>query len=428
MPFFNFVWVTSWVSYVLASTQSFWKVPDYISHTLPARVLSAVSSPWESYTPLMLQVAGIQPSLNPLPKTAAAASPLAFLPGGFHFGEQAAIAPSLSFKVPLSSGKLQNTAAVGLCRPALPEQKTTDLPKRTLLKEEQIWASGTPETQGNFLFKFVQTLFKWSNPIPSSQAQTLRSVQLVRLQYAPEAPAATTPSTASSSKSNLATESFEIRVQGKRIAEIPDRVKAELLAKRLAGILDHADLDPAQLQLANSGGSPAGKLGNHLLFVVDQDLANSLNRHRDLLAIDWLNNLRVVLGIAPLNLAEAQAQIYGLATTNVKFDGYASWYGPYFHGRPTATGERYNQDDLTAAHPSLPFETYLKVTNQQNGNSVIVRINDRGPYIAPRTLDLSREAARCLDSEQTGVVRYEAVIMQPIQEQNALNESKVRQL
>jgi rare lipoprotein A len=79
----------------------------------------------------------------------------------------------------------------------------------------------------------------------------------------------------------------------------------------------------------------------------------------------------------------------------------------------TATGETYNQHEFTAAHPSLPFDTYLKVKNRENGDSVIVRINDRGPYISDRSLDLSREAARCLNSEKAGILRFEAVIMQP---------------
>lgn len=93
--------------------------------------------------------------------------------------------------------------------------------------------------------------------------------------------------------------------------------------------------------------------------------------------------------------------------------GLASWYGPYFHGRLTANGEIFNQNELTVAHKSLPFNTFLKVTNLQTGKAVIVRVNDRGPYIPPRSLDLSRVAARCINSEVAGVVPYEAVIMQP---------------
>jgi rare lipoprotein A len=74
--------------------------------------------------------------------------------------------------------------------------------------------------------------------------------------------------------------------------------------------------------------------------------------------------------------------------------GFASWYGPGFHGRRTANGERYDMNDLTAAHPSLPFGTRVAVRNPRTGQSVTVRINDRGPFSKNRVIDLSYAAAR----------------------------------
>lgn len=76
--------------------------------------------------------------------------------------------------------------------------------------------------------------------------------------------------------------------------------------------------------------------------------------------------------------------------------GNASWYGPGFHGKRTASGERFNAGALTAAHRSLPFGTMLRVTNRANGRSVVVRINDRGPFSGGRSLDLSAGAARAI--------------------------------
>lgn len=76
--------------------------------------------------------------------------------------------------------------------------------------------------------------------------------------------------------------------------------------------------------------------------------------------------------------------------------GLASWYGPRFHGRRTASGERYDMHALTAAHPTLPFDTRVRVRNPANGREVVLRINDRGPYKRGRILDLSRAAARAL--------------------------------
>ncbi len=83
----------------------------------------------------------------------------------------------------------------------------------------------------------------------------------------------------------------------------------------------------------------------------------------------------------------------------------ASWYGPRFHGKLTANGEQYNQMALTAAHKSLPFGTVLQVTNPKNGKSVIVRINDRGPFIEGRDLDLSKGTALNLGMIGLGVIK-----------------------
>ena len=76
-----------------------------------------------------------------------------------------------------------------------------------------------------------------------------------------------------------------------------------------------------------------------------------------------------------------------------KFSGIASWYGPDFHGKLTSNGETYNMHDMTAAHKTLPMNTVLKVTNNSNGLTTIVRINDRGPFVGTRIIDLSNAAA-----------------------------------
>lgn len=82
--------------------------------------------------------------------------------------------------------------------------------------------------------------------------------------------------------------------------------------------------------------------------------------------------------------------------------GEASWYGPGFHGKKTASGEIFNQKEMTAAHPSLPMGTEVKVTNLDNGEKIKVKINDRGPYAKDRIIDLSHAAAKKLDMENEG--------------------------
>lgn len=83
--------------------------------------------------------------------------------------------------------------------------------------------------------------------------------------------------------------------------------------------------------------------------------------------------------------------------------GRASWYGQWHHGRPTASGAKFDMNKLTAAHRTLPLGTNVRVTNLDNGRSVDVTINDRGPYVGTRVIDLSREAARELRMEREGL-------------------------
>ena len=94
-------------------------------------------------------------------------------------------------------------------------------------------------------------------------------------------------------------------------------------------------------------------------------------------------------------------------STGAGYIGYASWYGPGFHGNTTASGEVYDQYAMTAAHKTLPFGTELRVTNTANGRSVVVRINDRGPFVDGRDLDLSRAAAEALGFDGVARVRIE---------------------
>jgi rare lipoprotein A len=98
-------------------------------------------------------------------------------------------------------------------------------------------------------------------------------------------------------------------------------------------------------------------------------------------------------------------------------EGLASWYGSDFHGRLTANGEVYDMHGISAAHPTLPMPSYVRVTNLGNGRSLIVRVNDRGPYRNDRIIDLSAKAARLLDFHGDGIarVRVEYVSRAPLE-------------
>jgi len=92
--------------------------------------------------------------------------------------------------------------------------------------------------------------------------------------------------------------------------------------------------------------------------------------------------------------------------------GVASYYGAKYHGRPTASGENFDMNELTAAHPTLAFGTRVKVTHLESNRSVVVRINDRGPFVKGRVIDLSQQAAAELKMIQSGLARVRIEIVE----------------
>ncbi len=102
--------------------------------------------------------------------------------------------------------------------------------------------------------------------------------------------------------------------------------------------------------------------------------------------------------------------------------GKASWYGKAFHGRRTANGERFNMNALTAAHRTLPLASYIRVTNQSNGKSVVVKVNDRGPFARGRVLDLSYAAAKLIGLVHSGTGRVKIQGLSPQEAQIARDE------
>ncbi len=143
-----------------------------------------------------------------------------------------------------------------------------------------------------------------------------------------------------------------------------------------------------------------------------------------LAVVFWIATLGTVAASGPksseLNgtppAAEFRAAVKALPSSPVKSPkpietGPASWYGDQFDGRETASGEVFDMYDMTAAHPTLPLGCYVKVTNLRNGRAVVVKINDRGPIIPGRIIDLSYAAARALDFAELGIqkVRLERI-------------------
>jgi rare lipoprotein A len=117
---------------------------------------------------------------------------------------------------------------------------------------------------------------------------------------------------------------------------------------------------------------------------------------------------------APTRAVQGKPEFRKQAGKNQPYQiGTASWYGEYFVGRPTASGEDFDMYDITAAHPTLPLGSYVRVTNLRTGRAVVVKVHDRGPVVPGRIIDLSYGAAQVLQFEQRGLQRVRLDLVQP---------------
>ena len=242
------------------------------------------------------------------------------------------------------------------------------------------------------------------DPIAAASAAALKSAQKRPNQTTPEV---TTPEVTTSGDTN-----FVIRVKGVAIGQVTSADVAEQVATDLRQAMPVLAKYPQDLAPTMEGNTGIGQLQDQAIFSLSPSALDT-DESVALTTAQWVNNLRLALGATPLNPGQVQRVAYGLDHTSTRLQGTASWYGPYFHGRQTATGEIFDQNALTAAHKTLPFDTYLEVRNLLNGKTVVVRINDRGPYVGDRSLDLSYAAAHCLGSVKVGLIPYEATILTP---------------
>ena len=135
------------------------------------------------------------------------------------------------------------------------------------------------------------------------------------------------------------------------------------------------------------------------------------NKHRGLLKAGLLVMVSLTIGCGGTRQTKISHPVARVGTVE---EGIASWYGEPYHGRRAANGEVYDMEQMTAAHPTLPFETWVSVRNIGNRQSTQVRITDRGPFVKGRIIDLSRAAAREIDLVRLGVAKVKlAVIEQP---------------
>jgi hypothetical protein len=178
--------------------------------------------------------------------------------------------------------------------------------------------------------------------------------------------------------------------------------RATCVVQRLQEVLETSNAEDIKPAVAK--GSFAVVAGQKHIVTVDGDNAKANSSSCYELALKWANNMRVALGGSPVSNCDIDhlvslETVYPYEVSVAR----ASWYGGRWNGRLTANGEIYDEMSLTAAHRSLPFGSIVRVTNLLSGKQVVVRINNRGPYIKGRAIDLSRAAAEAIGLVGPGV-------------------------
>lgn len=203
------------------------------------------------------------------------------------------------------------------------------------------------------------------------------------------------------------------------VSEVADPVwRATAIAAKLNQMSrDNVDANKIEVRWAGSSTNPANAASDHyiieangeeLVAIDEQTILPDTTKDPAQDALQATNRLRRLLGKAPplekiAGKPEPEPPAISFRSLQQTLKGWASWYGPGFDGQASASGETFNQEALTAAHRDLPFGTLVQVTNLDNGQSVVVRINDRGPFIPDRIIDLSAGAAKALGMMNSGV-------------------------
>lgn len=184
------------------------------------------------------------------------------------------------------------------------------------------------------------------------------------------------------------------------IEDLSPKQQAFAVARHLNELQFDHQLSPEKLEVIMDKNIFKAQIGTYTLFAITKDMARPYNKSAAALSLEWVDQLRIALGAPPSKSLQFQS-------------GKASWYGRKFHGRKTASGERYNMNSLTAAHRFLPFGTRVLVTNTNNNQSVMVRINDRGPFIAGRIIDLSPAAFKRISHVGRGILNVKLRVVSP---------------
>jgi rare lipoprotein A len=202
-----------------------------------------------------------------------------------------------------------------------------------------------------------------------------------------------------------------------------DEALVEDISARFDALVKEGHFDPEKILPAREGDMIALRIdGTTLVRIPAQDLVDGSGKPMVGSTIEQglkiANAIRSSFGVGNLpqtfiKLAELASQDSGSGSKGVgHFSGPASWYGPKFNGRKTSDGSTFDQEGLTAAHRSLPFGTKLLVMNRKTGESCVVKVNDRGPFVDGRVIDLSKGAAKQLNMLGSGVATVDCLVLE----------------
>lgn len=250
---------------------------------------------------------------------------------------------------------------------------------------------------------------------PSSEVKLGTQAKSVETSTNPEASSETTPPSPQTALNSASMSEDEVLSQNDPVWRA-----SEIAAKLNQLNRDGVDAKTITVSWESRPGASGYviKASDQVLAVMDSNtILPDTTRNPESDALQATNRLRRLLGNAePLSEVTGkprrQTQV-SVGPFHIALSGMASWYGPGFHGNQSASGEIFNEHKMTAAHRSLPFGTQVRVTNLDNGLSVIVRINDRGPFHGNRIIDLSTAAARVLGLIQTGVAPVRLDVITP---------------
>lgn len=210
------------------------------------------------------------------------------------------------------------------------------------------------------------------------------------------------------------TEVAAVSINGKDLITFRSRAgsgsaaeQAEDLAADLQDLVTDRSFDPCLLLPARDGDKAAIKVGGSTACSFVPMTGNGTQDAIET-SLKVVNGMRVALGAPSL---PNSFKVNPTLASQQKFSGRASWYGPGFHGRRTSDGSRFDMEAMTAAHKTLPFGTKLLVMNRKTGDACVVHVNDRGPFIGGRMLDVSKGAARKLNMLGSGVALVDCLVI-----------------